>query len=653
MQMMYLMKLKTHDLLIAIFCMTLQMYSLSHAFSVTSKIENAAVSGEDSPKKTHTSNVETSTSRIVVSSSWVNVATPLVSGVNHENHRGSAWIDFDNDGFQDLYLTHFGVFDPEGDYLGAPNQLLRNLGNGEFEDVTTLAIEAESGLSHHAAWADINNDGLPDMYVSQSSNSGTETSALLRQNSIGIFENITSGDPLAMHWILPRGVAWQDVNNDGLIDVLITNSGGDDFRNRLLLNMGDDSFSKVQNSALSGPGREGRGVAWCDFNNDSLPDIYIGNGAEDNIDEHARTNQLFLNNGDGTWLDIASIAGVADVGHARGVVWGDINNDGLMDLFIGNQKGSDTGGGHNKFYMNNGNGTFTDITLSSGTFGSYRTRCVSMADFDNDGYLDLYVVNFGNAQPPNHLFRNNGNGTFTEVASGTLAQGQLENGSSATWSDFDNDGWVDLYTVGGSTEAPGEGMNQLLRNTNHNGNHWIEIELCGTISNRSAIGARIRIEHRDSEGILITQMRDIQSGSGYNSMHMLRAHFGLGQSEVVQEIAIQWPSGIIQTLNNYRVDKIIRVVEDEGFAFDCNRNCVPDIVDIQNGYSSDIDGDGIPDECDCAADFNNDDVVDVHDFLQIIINWDVQGVTPEDISQNGVVDVKDLIMVIAAWGLCD
>ncbi|HIO19948.1 MAG TPA: VCBS repeat-containing protein, partial [Phycisphaerales bacterium] len=406
--------------------------------------------------------------RAIGLSSWEDVTTPLTAGLNHENHRGSAWCDYDNDGLQDLYVTHFGAFDPNGIYLGSPNQLLRNLGSGVFEDATTVELEANSGLSHHPAWADLDNDGLPDIYISQSSNSGSELSTLLHQDSVGVFSDITNGDPIGMSGILPRGVGWQDVNNDGLVDLLVANSNGDLKKNRMLINAGGTNFTLAA-TLFSEEMRESRSIGWCDYNNDGLPDVYITNGAEDHSDELQRTNQLYKNMGDGTWTDVAVEAGVGDIGHGRGQVWGDVNNDGFLDLFVGNQKGSDTGGGHNRLFRNNGDGTFNDITAWAGLFESYRTRGVSMADFDNDGYLDIYVVNFGNALPPNHLYRNNGNNTFTEVAGGTLASGGPGNGASASWADFDNDGWVDLYLVGGSTIAPGSGMNLLLRNANQNG----------------------------------------------------------------------------------------------------------------------------------------------------------------------------------------
>jgi len=276
-----------------------------------------------------------------------------------------------------------------------------------------------------------------------------------------------------------------------------------------------------------------------------------------------------------------------------------------------------------------------------------------MADYNNDGFIDIYVVNFGNAQPPNHLFRNNGDETFTEVATGTPAAGGLENGASASWADYDNDGWIDLYIVGGSTEAPGVGMNRLIRNRNQNGNKWLEVELCGMITNKMAIGARVTIKHINEDGEIVTQMRDIQSGSGYNSGHMPRAHFGLGTSNQILEIKVRWPSGVVQTIADQPANKIIRVVEHPVFAFDCNRNCIPDDQDIESGSSLDENQNGIPDECDCIADVNMDGTLDVNDIMAIIMAWGSTTDPQADLSGDGIVEVNDIIILISAWGTCN
>lgn len=588
-----------------------------------------------------------------VGSYWEDATTPVVSGVGHENHRGSAWCDWNNDGLLDVYLTHFGV-NGGGEFFGSPNQLLKNMGDGIFIEVTTEVTAVGSDLSHHSAWADLDNDGLPDLFVGQSTNYGQDQNHLLHHDSVGEFSDITNDNPLAMFWLSPRGVSWQDVNNDGFVDLFISNSGGDERRNRLLINQGDRTFVKDEGNGLDGWWAEGRGVAWTDYNNDGLPDVYVVAGSEDNSGSEYRTNSLYKNNGDGTWEDVAVEAGVDDIGHGRGVAWGDINNDGFMDILVGNQVGSDYPG-YNKLFVSNGDGTFTDISVNAGITENVRTRCVSMADYNNDGWIDLYTVSFGSTAPPNRLYHNNGDLTFTEVATGTLMSAP-NNGNSASWADYDNDGWIDLLAVGGSNEAPGIGHNLLIRNMNQNGNHWIEVELCGVVSNRSAIGARVLITHRTSDGSVVNQMRDVQSGSGYNAQHMFRAHFGLGESNLIDELTILWPSGIVQTETAVEIDQILRIVESEVFALDCNRNCIDDTQDISDGFSLDVNGNEVPDECECIADFDNNGTVDVHDLLFLIGTWGAIS-TPEnplatDLNGDGVVAVLDLMIAVGDYGPC-
>ena len=589
-----------------------------------------------------------------IDSSWDDVTTPLTAGTNHENHRGSAWCDFNNDGLLDVYLSHFGVHDGV-EYLGSPNQLLQNIGNGNFIEITTEISAVGSDLSHHSAWADIDNDGLPDLFVGQSTHFGQDQNHLLHQDSVGIFSDITNDNPLAMFWLSPRGVSWQDVDLDGFVDLLVTNSGGDYCKKRLMINQGDNTFERNEYAGLDSEWNEGRGAAWCDYNNDGLADVYIVCGSEDNLVEWRRTNLLFKNNGDGTFTNVAAQAGVADVGHGRGVAWGDINNDGYMDLLIGNQVGSDHPG-DNKLYLNDGDGTFTDISVSSGLAENVRTRCVSMADYNNDGLLDLYTVNFGTLLPNNRLLRNNGDETFTDVAQWTLVAAAV-NGDSATWTDYDNDGWVDLYAVGGSLQVPGIGQNRLIRNTNQNGNHWIEFELCGIVSNRSAIGARVLITHRDADNNLVQQMRDVQSGSGYNSQHMFRAHFGIAESTIIEDLTIHWPSGIVQRASNLPSDQIMRIVEDTVLTQDCNRNCVDDAADIKDGISYDSNGNGIPDECECTADFDSDGDVDVRDLLELISFWEFTSPPDDplavDLTLDGIVNIHDLLLLIEQFGDCE
>jgi hypothetical protein len=217
----------------------------------------------------------------------------------------------------------------------------------------------------------------------------------------------------------------------------------------------------------------------------------------------------------------------------------------------------------------------------------------------------------------------------------------------------DNDGWIDLYVVGGSKTAPGIGENQLLHNENQTENHWFQVELCGTISNRTAIGTRVTIRYEDVNDEEAIQIREMQSGMGYNSQDMLRSHFGLGGVTEIDLLTIRWPSGIVQTKENVGVDQMIRIVEDEMvFAFDCNRNCIDDVVDIIEGLSIDGNGNEVPDECECISDLDNDGEVNVHDILILIANWELDEPQTGDLDGDQDVDIHDMLILIGDWGPC-
>ena len=208
------------------------------------------------------------------------------------------------------------------------------------------------------------------------------------------------------------------------------------------------------------------GVAWGDYDNDGDLDLYVANLSEANV--------LYRNNGDGTFTDVTSEAGVGCTGYSRGVAWGDYDNDGDLDLYVANSDGA------NVLYRNNGDGTFTDVTDEAGVGCTGSSRGVAWGDYDNDGDLDLYVANFYEA---NVLYRNNGDGTFTMVGAGVGCTGSSK---GVAWGDYDNDGDLDLYV------ANWDEANVLYRN-NGNLNHWLQIRLHGTISNRSAIGTKVKV----------------------------------------------------------------------------------------------------------------------------------------------------------------
>jgi hypothetical protein len=520
------------------------------------------------------------------------VITPLPLMMSGTSSRGASWVDFDNDGLLDIYVTVWA----------GPNQLFSNLGGGVFENVTSATsgpagaadLNGDGGVdgtdlglllgawgtanpaadlnddgvvdgtdlglllgawgplppnditasspyySNRGVWADINNNGFMDLFVAQS-----RGCSLIRNNGDGTFTDITtSASSLGNR--LARGAAWADVDGDGFLDLYVSAYHGGDLSSKLLRNNGDGTFSDITVPPLNNTG-VGRGVAWADFNNNGLLDLAVANGAPGGEDETRWTNRLYMNNGDGTFTDIAVAAGVADTSHSRSVAWGDYNNNGLLDLYVGNIQHDGTPG-YNRLYRNNGDGTFTDVAEEAGLLVNNQTRDGSWIDFDNDGWLDLYVVNFSSR---NWLYRNNGDGTFTDVTPSSLMD--PANGRSSAWADFDYDGDLDVYITNSEVAN-----NLLVRNDLDNGNSWLQVRLTGVVSNRNAIGARITLTAGG-----MTQIREVQSGTGYITQHMLTAHFGLGQAQIIDTLSIRWPSGIVQTFTDVGVNQLLDVIEAE------------------------------------------------------------------------------------------
>ena len=329
----------------------------------------------------------------------------------------------------------------------------------------------------------------------------------------------------------------------------------------LYRNNGDGTFTDVADAA-GVANTEGKclGVVVTDYDNDGDPDVYLANDMVENF--------LYRNNGDGTFTDVGLIAGVGHDENGReeggmGVDAGDYDNDGLMDLNVTNFQ-------HETYtlYHNNGNGTFTDVSFASGTGRVTRPYLgwgVGFFDYDNDGYVDLFMANGhvqdnieqldGSTSYPqrNLLFHNNGDLTFTN-ASLTSGEGlhNMKASRGTAFGDYDNDGDVDLFVLNSNDRA------DLLRNEGGNRNFYLIVRLVGTESNRNGIGAKVRVV----SGTL-RQIKEVRSGSSYLSQNDLRAHFGLGDRSMVDTLEVRWPSGRVQVVKDVRVNQIFTVIEQE------------------------------------------------------------------------------------------
>jgi len=494
---------------------------------------------------------------------------------------GVAVFDFDNDGYPDIFFTN-GAEMPglQKSSTKYSNRLFRNNGHGGFEDVTVKAGLAGTGYDIGVAVGDFNNDGYKDLFVA-----GVHRNTLYRNNGDGTFTDITAKAGLAKPderygrlWGV--AAAWLDFDGDGLLDLFVVNycvwdprkelrceTGGkpdychpknyEGLPNSLFHNNGDGTFTDV--SASSGIRKYvGRGMsaAVADYDGDGRPDIFVTNDKLFNF--------LFHNDGGGKFSEVAFDAGVAATEDGTpvsgmGVDFRDINNDGLPDLFF-------TALPDETFplYLNAGKGRFDEATHASRLSLITRTMAgwgAGMYDFDNDGWKDIFVARSevlspegsraARARQPNSIFRNLGNGKMEDAtnSAGLLARSPLMHRGVA-FGDFNRDGRIDAVVTALGAEA------EVWINASPAGNHWLDLDLAGTRSNKDAIGARVTLVTKKG-----SQFNHVTTAVGYASSSAGPVHFGLGAETQAERIEIKWPSGIVQELTGVQADQVLRVVE--------------------------------------------------------------------------------------------
>ncbi len=491
---------------------------------------------------------------------------------------GAAFFDYDSDGDPDLYFVNGAPLPGYVSQEIPTNCLYENNGDGTFTDVTETAGVGDTGYGHGCAVGDYNNDGQLDLYVT---NYGTNR--LYRNNGDGTFTEVAeSAGVTESRW--STSCAFADYDRDGNLDLYVVNyivfdidenpwcglkekgirayCEPDNFiaqSDTLYRNNGDGTFTDVtKTTGIYNTTGKGLGVVWGDYNNDGAADIYIANDSTENF--------FYRNSGDGTFEEIGFMVGVAlsEDGVAEngmGTAFGDWNNDGWLDLTVTNYAQQT-----NTLYHNDADGFFTDATTTTKTAQityPYLGWATAFIDYDNDGYQDLFVANGhlhenlaelgqeGTYGQRNLLFRNNANGTFTEVSE-TLGPGMtLEDVSrGATFADYDLDGDIDIIVTNSNT-AP-----RLLRNDGGNRKSWLQIRLTGTKGSTDAIGARVKV----TTGKL-TQTREVQSGDGYLSQRDLTLHFGIGDSEQVDSIEVQWQHGTKQVIKSVSANQVLSLEE--------------------------------------------------------------------------------------------
>jgi ASPIC and UnbV/FG-GAP-like repeat len=465
---------------------------------------------------------------------------------------GASWGDYDNDGYLDL-VTCGGL-----DGVAGKSQLFHNNGDGTFTQITSgPPVDTAFIANNTAIWGDYDNDGNLDLFVG-----GVNLSTLYHNNGAPgyTFTQVNSGFPSNVKY----GAAWADYDNDGFLDLFLPtfdpNANSHCF---LYRNNGDGTFSQATNAgAIVTDLAASVGCAWADYDNDGKIDLFVTGGR--GTSQPAAPNRLYHNNGDGTFT-LATNAGsiVTDTGYMGGCAWGDYNNDGCLDLFV-------MGYYTNFLYRNNGNGTFTRVTgpivsnSPTGWFyvGNHPIAC-AWGDYDNDGFLDLFMTDeastgTGLIGTVNTLYHNNGDGTFTQVAAGSPTD-EVADSFACSWVDYDNDGFLDLF----ATRGDGRGHYLYHNNLQNAGNTnaWLTVKLVGTVSNRSAIGAKVRVK-AFYRGQSRWQLRQITGGQGDdNGSCELRAHFGLGDATTADTVRIEWPSGTVQEFHNVAPRQILTYTE--------------------------------------------------------------------------------------------
>jgi hypothetical protein len=492
---------------------------------------------------------------------------------------GAAFFDYDADGDPDLYFVNGAPLPGYVSQEIPTNCLYRNNGDGTFTDVTKKAGVGDTGYGHGCAVGDYNNDGQLDLYVT---NYGTNR--LYRNNGDGTFTEVAeSAGVTEPRW--STSCAFADYDRDGNLDLYVVNyivfdinenpwcglrekgirayCEPDNFiaqSDTLYRNNGDGTFTDAtQTAGIYNTTGKGLGVVWADYNNDGAADIYVANDSTENL--------FYRNNGDGTFEEVGFMVGVAlsENGAAEngmGTTFGDWNNDGWFDLTVTNYAQQT-----NTLYHNDADGFFTDATTTTKTAQRtypYLGWATAFIDYDNDGYQDLFVANGhlhenlaelgqeGTYGQRNLLFRNNSNGTFTEISE-TLGPGMklADVSRGATFADYDLDGDIDIVVTNSNT-AP-----RLLRNDGGNRKNWLQIRLTATNGSTDAIGARVKI----TTGTL-TQTREVRSGDGYLSQQDLTLHFGIGDSEQVDSIEVQWQTGAKQLIGSVPANQVLSLEEN-------------------------------------------------------------------------------------------
>ena len=499
---------------------------------------------------------------------------------------GVAVLDYDNDGWMDIFLVNGSTLEDLRAGKCHPSRLFRNNHDGSFTDVSAKAGLNHCGWGFGVAVGDYDNDGWEDLYVTY-----LDGGVLYHNNHDGTFSDVTAKAGVGDQGEWGTSAAFSDYDNDGSLDLYVANYvdidldhlpefGSSPFcsyrgipvacgprglkgaRDRLYHNNGDGTFTDVTEKLNIDPGNYyGLGVLWLDYDKDGCPDLYVANDSTPSL--------LYHNDCKGGFTEVGVPAGVAYSSDGReeagmGIDSADYDHDGWPDMVKTNF--SDDA---NNLYHNGGDGEFADLA-GAADFGPISIPFlgfgVKFFDADNDGWDDIFIANgHVNPQVDGHsfgvtyaerpfLFHNLRNGRFEEVGrqAGT-ALNKAYVGRGVAIADFRNDGREDvLMTVL-------DGSPVLLRNESPAEGHWITVRLIGSKSNRDGFGARVEVKAHD-----VSEMREVRANSGFESASDPRAHFGLGKASQADTIVVRWPSGKVDTIEHQAADQFLTIKEGKG-----------------------------------------------------------------------------------------
>lgn len=503
--------------------------------------------------------------------------------------RGVIFIDLNQDNFPDLYVVN-------GPQNGQNNELYFNNKNGGFDPVNA-GVTRDNSATVGATFGDANNDGYVDGYLANWYN---ESNLYYTGKEGGFEREVVVGIGSRGH---SESAAWGDFDNDGFLDLFVANSSfGNGEKNVLVQHLGNGAYVQLQIPATEGIVNS-RSVNWIDANGDGQLDLFVGN-------EQAG-NELYLNV-DGALVKEEENVFLTSNESTFGSSWDDVDNDGDLDLILANF------GSANWLSINDGNAVFSTMRLGSGSGNSIGS---TMGDFDNDGDLDLYITNgFPQAgeMANNELLINDGKGAFSATTDDPSVTSTISSYGTAV-ADYDNDGFLDLF-VANTHGAP----NNLYRNLG-NDNNWIKINCEGRLSNFSSIGASLKIKAK-IDGENVWQMRHITSQSGYTSQNDLKAHFGLKNAEIIDSLIITWPSGNRLIKKNIEVNQTLTFTEPV-FSGQLRANFAVSTIEFEDEFKltlRNLSAFNEEDDVSFTWDFDGDGEIDAKEF-EPIVNYPEEG----------------------------